>query len=195
MTDEATDDRGHGATKIIDRIPKPGMEKQLEAAIEDVIIAMRNRPGFNSVHVVRPAPPEQPAFRIICTFDTDEHLHAWDISGDHQRLITAADQFTEGEPQRTWLTGLETWFTLPASANVQGRPPTYKMAITTFTALFPTIQGVHLLLGLVPGFGSIPALAGSAIAVVIVVALMTYVIMPRFTRLLSFWLYPATQGK
>lgn len=184
----------HGATKIIDRIPKAGLENQLEAAIEDVAVAMRRRSGFNSIHVIRPSPPEQPAYRIVCTFDSEENLRAWDVSDEHLRLIAAADQFTEGEAQRTWLTGLETWFTLPASANAQGRPPVYKMAITTFVALFPTIQAVHALLGLIPDFGTLPPLLQAAVATVIVVALMTYVIMPRFTRLLAFWLYPNRDG-
>ena len=179
-----------GATKIIDRIPKAGFEAQLEAAIEDVVVAMHRRPGFNSVHVIRPSPPEQPAYRIVCTFDSEENLRAWDVSDEHVKLIAAADRFTEGEARRTWLTGLETWFTLPVSANAQGRPPVYKMAVTTFVALFPTILAVRALMGFVPGFGAAPPLLQSAVSTAIVVALMTYAIMPRFTRLLAFWLYP-----
>ncbi|MEM7444340.1 MAG: antibiotic biosynthesis monooxygenase [Pseudomonadota bacterium] len=179
-----------GATKIIDRIPRAGAEGQLEAAIRDITEALHRWPGLSSVHVIRPSPPEQPAYRIICVFDTEDHLRAWDDSDDYQKLISVADEFTEGEPQRTWLTGLETWFTLPVSTIADRRPPAFKMAITTFIALFPTILLVHALLALLPEFDAIPAIVGDAISVAIVVLLMTYLIMPRFTRLLKFWLYP-----
>ena len=140
MSSETGNHVSEGATKIIDRIPKAGQEQQLEAAISDIIDAMRSAYGLNSVYVVRPSLPHQPAYRVICTFDSDEHLKAWEASDDHVRLVTAADEFTAGEPQRTWLTGLETWFTLPVSANAAARPPAYKMAITTYIALLPTIH-------------------------------------------------------
>jgi len=190
MAGKLSDHHDHGATKIIDRIPKSGMEKQLETAIQNIITEMRQYPGYSAVHVIKPAAPEQPAYRVICTFDSEAQLQTWDSSAAHLRLIEEADQFTAGEPQRTWLTGLETWFTLPVSSNVHGRPPAYKMAATTFAALFPTILAVHALLSLIPVFNEIPTVVGSAISVAIVVTLMTYVIMPRFTRLISFWLYP-----
>ncbi|NVO54695.1 hypothetical protein HW561_02685 [Rhodobacteraceae bacterium B1Z28] len=190
VSDDAGNRLSEGATKIIDRVPRIGKEHQLEAAIRDITDAMGNAPGINSVHVVRPTPPHQPAYRVICTFDSDENLHAWDVSNKHTRLVAAADEFTEGEPQRTWLTGLETWFTLPVSANAEARPPAYKMAIATYVALFPTILLVHAVLAYVPEFGSIPTILANGIAVAIVVILMTYVIMPRFTRLMAFWLYP-----
>ncbi|WP_170333790.1 hypothetical protein [Ruegeria arenilitoris] len=193
MSSATGDHVSEGATKIIDRIPKAGQEQQLEAAISDIIDAMCSAYGLNSVHVVRPSLPHQPAYRVICTFDSDEHLKAWEASDDHVRLVTAADEFTAGEPQRTWLTGLETWFTLPVSANAAARPPAYKMAITTYIALFPTILLVHAALAYVPEFEALPTILGNGIAVAIVVVLMTYVIMPRFTRLMAFWLYPPKQ--
>lgn len=185
---------GQGAVKIIERVPKAGFEDQLEKAIDEIGAAMRKWPGFSSSHVLRPSAPDQQAYRIVCFFDTEQQLRAWEASDEHLRLIAAADKVTEGKARLTWLTGLESWFTLPASANAQGRPPIYKMAITTFVALFPTIQVVRLVLGLVPGFGTLPPLLGAAVATAIVVALMTYVIMPRFTRLLAFWLYPKHDG-
>lgn len=178
------------AIKIIERVPKAGYEDRLEKVIDELGAAMRQAPGYSSSHVIRPSPPEQQAYRIVCLFDSEQHLRAWEASDVHTKLIEVANQFTEGKPHLTWLTGLETWFTLPASANAQGRPPAYKMAITTFVALFPTIEVVRVVMGFVPGFGSLPALLQIAVAVAIVVALMTYVIMPRFIRLLAFWLYP-----
>ncbi|MEO1224363.1 MAG: antibiotic biosynthesis monooxygenase [Pseudomonadota bacterium] len=191
------DDVNHGsqsAIKIIERVPKAGYEDKLEKVIEELGVAMHQSPGFSSSHVIRPSPPEQQAYRIVCLFDSEQHLRAWEASDVHTRLIEVANQFTEGKARLTWLTGLESWFTLPVSANAQGRPPIYKMAITTFVALFPTIQAVVALLGLIPGFAALPPLLGAAVATAMVVALMTYVIMPRFTRLLAFWLYPNRDG-
>ena len=68
--------------------------------------------------------------------------------------------------------------------------PAYKMAITTYIALFPTILLVHAALAYIPDFCAPPPIFGNGIAVAIVFALMTYVIMLRFTRLMAFRLYP-----
>src|SRR5690349_2560718 len=100
-------------TKIIDRIPRPGMTDQLEHAIKNLIAAALRYPGHLGVTVTRPSLPIQPGFRLVYRFDTCEHLRAWEDSEDHLRLAAAANRFTQGEPKYTVQSGLETWFTLP----------------------------------------------------------------------------------
>ena len=64
------------------------------------------------------------------------------------------------------------------------------MAIVTLLALFPLIQLANLtlvpLLELLP----LPDLLQRLIVTGILVLLMTYVLMPRMTKLFSRWLYP-----
>jgi antibiotic biosynthesis monooxygenase (ABM) superfamily enzyme len=100
---------GTAVTKIIDRIPRSRMADSLEQAIKNLIAAALRFPGHLGVTVTRPALPVQPGFRLVYRFDTCEHLKAWEESEEHARLAAAADRFTQGEPQRTVLSGLETW--------------------------------------------------------------------------------------
>ena len=92
------------------------------------------------------------------------------------------------------LTGLEFWFTPYLKDESSPRvpinpPPRYKMVIVTI----PVIS--ILLLTLVPQIRiltemlSIPYVIGLVIAIIILVLLMTYVIMPLLTKLLRSWLY------
>ena len=89
------------------------------------------------------------------------------------------------------ITGLETWFTLPSKKQIVP-PARYKMATITLLALFPAIQLANLtlvpLLELLPL--PLPLLLQNLIVTAILVLLMTYVLMPRMSKLFSQWLYP-----
>ena len=91
-------------------------------------------------------------------------------------------------PTRTqFVTGLETWFTLPARPGARPPPP-YKMALLTWITIFPLITGVVVVLGpLLEGMALVPRLA---VTTAVTVPLMTWVVMPRVTRALRSWLYP-----
>lgn len=62
------------------------------------------------------------------------------------------------------------------------------MAIVTWLAVFPLITVILVLFG--PLLGLLPMLLRTLVPTAVMVSLMTYVIMPRLTRLFSFWLYP-----
>jgi hypothetical protein len=89
--------------------------------------------------------------------------------------------------QSRYLTGLESWFTLPARPGAPPPPP-WKMAVLTWVTIFPLITGVVLALNpLLEGFALVPRLA---VTTAVTVPLMTWLVMPRVTRLLRRWLYP-----
>ena len=85
------------------------------------------------------------------------------------------------------LTGLETWFTLP-SKPAEPPPPRYKMAMVTWLAVVPVVFVLFSIFG--QWLTLLPALLRTLVFSAVTVTLMTYVIMPRMTRLFSFWLYP-----
>jgi uncharacterized protein len=62
------------------------------------------------------------------------------------------------------------------------------MAIVTWLAVFPLITVILVLFG--PLLGLLPMLLRTLVLTAVMVSLMTYVVMPRLTRLFSFWLYP-----
>src|SRR6266536_6316209 len=85
-----------------------------------------------------------------------------------------------------FLTELESWFTLPTQPAAP--PPPYKMAILTWATIFPLITLVVVVSA--PLRRSLPLVPKLAVTTLVTVALMTWVVMPRVTRLLHRWLYP-----
>jgi uncharacterized protein len=86
-----------------------------------------------------------------------------------------------------FLTGLEGWFTLPTPPDAPP-PPRYKMAVLTWVTIFPLITLIVVVSA--PLIGGLPLAARLAVTTLVAVSLMTWVIMPRVTRLLRGWLYP-----
>ena len=84
-------------------------------------------------------------------------------------------------------TGLETWFTLPVRPATPPPPP-YKMAQLTRITILPLITHVVIAQDpLLEGLSRVPRLA---ITTAVTVPIMTWLVMPRVTRLLRRWLYP-----
>src|SRR5881409_1111911 len=73
----AMDETGTAVTKVIYRIPREGMDAQLEQAMKNLIAAALKFRGHLGVTVTRPSLPAQPGFRMVYRFDSCEHLRAW----------------------------------------------------------------------------------------------------------------------
>jgi antibiotic biosynthesis monooxygenase (ABM) superfamily enzyme len=91
-----------------------------------------------------------------------------------------------GPVNTRFVTGLESWFTLPGHGATP--PPPYKMALLTWITIFPLITGVVVVSG--PLLKGLPLVLRLAITTAVTVPLMTWLVMPRVTRLLRGWLYP-----
>src|SRR3989442_14667120 len=122
---------GTAVTKVIDRIPREGMDAQLEQAMKNLIAAALKFRGHLGVTVTRPSLPAQPGFRMVYRFDSCEHLRALEESPERARLVAVADRYTQGEPHYDVLTGLEAWCTLPPRP-ARRPPPRAKMTLVTW---------------------------------------------------------------
>ena len=185
---EAVGSSGTAVTKIVDRIPRSGMADPLEQAIKNLIDAALRFPGHLGVTVTRPALPIQPGFRLVYRFDTSAHLSAWEDSEEHMRLAAAADRFTQGEPRRTVLSGLEAWFTLPGQPPMTP-PPRSKITVVTWLGIFPLVY-IFGTIGSMLLPPDTPPILRLAIVTILVVSAMSYVVGPLLTRLFHKWLQP-----
>jgi uncharacterized protein len=175
---------GGPVTTTVTRRVKPGHEKAYEEILEGLIAAATGFPGHLGVEVFRPDAPGGD-YRTVYRFDSAEHLRAWLDSPEHAAWLARAEPHAAGPMQSRYLTGLESWFTLPSQPGAP--PPPWKMALLTWVTIFPLITGVILALNpLLEGFALVPRLALTTAATV---PLMTWVVMPRITRLLRRWLY------
>jgi antibiotic biosynthesis monooxygenase (ABM) superfamily enzyme len=196
LNHEGTPDGGFGSppegadgpvTTTVTRRVKPGHEPDYEQFLEGIIAAASRFPGHLGAEVFRPEDAAAGEYRTVYRFDTAEHLRAWLDSDMHTGWLERAEPHVIGPIHTQFLTGLETWFTVPGLPGTPPPPP-YKMAILTWITIFPLITLVVVVLG--PLLDGLPLVARLAITTAITVPIMTWVVMPRVTRLLRGWLYP-----
>ena len=124
---------------------------------------------------------------MVYRFDSRKHLRAWLDSDERAAWLERAEPHVIGPMRTQYVTGLETWFTLPGRTG-SPPPPPYKMALLTWVTIFPLITLVVIVLGpLLKGLG-LRSQAGRHHRRDRPV--MTWLVMPRVTRLLRGWLYP-----
>ena len=173
-------------TTTVTRRVKPGHEAAYEGFLDGIIAAASRFPGHLGAEVFRPQTAAAGPYRIVYRFDSAAHLHAWLDSPEHAAWLERAEPHVIGPLHRQVLTGLEGWFTLPTQPGLP--PPPYKMALVTWATIFPLITGV--VVATAPLVGSLPLVARLAVTTAVTAPLMTWVVMPRVTRLLHRWLYP-----
>lgn len=174
-------------TTTVTRRVKPGHEAAYEAFLAGISGAARAFPGYLGVEVFRPAPGRGAEYRTVYRFDSLTHLRAWLDSAEHAAWLARAEPHVAGPMRTQVLTGLEGWFTLPTQPGLPPPPP-YKMAVVTWVTIFPLITLV--VVATAPLLGSLPLVLRLAVTTGVTVPLMTWVVMPRMTRLLGRWLYP-----
>jgi antibiotic biosynthesis monooxygenase (ABM) superfamily enzyme len=174
-------------TTTVTRQVKPGHEVFYESFLEGITTTAARFPGHLGVEVFRPPSASEGDYRVVYRFDTGEHLRAWLESAERAAWLKRAEPHVIGPMRTRFLTGLEAWFTLP---HRPGLPPPrpYKMALLTWVTIFPLITLVVRVLD--PALERLTLVPRLAVTTAITVPIMTWLVMPRITRLLRRWLYP-----
>jgi antibiotic biosynthesis monooxygenase (ABM) superfamily enzyme len=155
---------------------RPGSEARYERWIDDVVPVAKAFPGHEGVTVVRP-PDGSRTYTTVVRFDALAHLEGWLGSPARQRLLDEIEPHLSHADVPEIRTGLEFWLTPPDRARRAPRPwKQFLLVLAVPWALAPLTAAW-------PG-----ALRGLAVAAVIV-GLLTWGIMPRYTRLVASWLY------
>lgn len=173
-------------TLVWSRRAKPGCQDALEDVIERIGREMKRAHGFQAVAIMRPEPGHPPIFTMVAHFASAADVNAWTSSEVRGRLLLEAEEVSVGGLHTQQAAGLEAWFKLPGQPIVVP-PPRYKMAVVTWLGLLPLLVGANLLapLALRP---LAPMLRVVPISLVLI-ALMTWVVMPVMTKWFRFWLY------
>lgn len=162
---------------------KPGCESEFESALTELIAAAESFDGHLGATVFR----SHSEYRIVFKFNRLTHLQQWETSPIRRKLLERAERLTIGKGKFQVLTGLETWFTLTSQQAVVP-PPRYKMLFVTCLAAFPTINVINAVLQ--SWLQVLTPLLRSLVSMVVLLTLMTYIVMPRMTKLFASWLYP-----
>ena len=175
-------------TVVVSRKVKPGREADYEQWIRGVTDVALKFEGHLGMNVFRPERAGDP-YVLVYKFASGKHLDAWLHSEERARWVKQAEELTT-ETHAEHVSGLESWFTLPGQKSMVP-PPRWKMALVTGVAVFAMGQ---LLGPAVKPLGQwLPAPALSALTTLIMVCLLTWLVMPRLTKLLARWLFVSTK--
>lgn len=172
---------------IITHVIRAGEEQRYEDWLADILRAVSGFSGYLGREIFRPAHGSR-KYTTIVRFDSHEHLNAWAESAIRQSYINRVSDLLEEADQHEIRTGIDFWFTPEGM-----KPPKrWKQFLLTLSAVYPLTLILPLVLG--PLFSLIPPplnhqfVRAFAVAAALI-ALLTFVIMPRYTRLVRRWLY------
>jgi antibiotic biosynthesis monooxygenase (ABM) superfamily enzyme len=174
-------------TVLVTRRVRPGYERAFEGWLRELDQVASTYAGQQGVTVIPPLPasPER-EYLIVYRFDSPQHLKAWQESSQRRTMLERSAAMAEAPPNERELTGLETWFALP-DGQVRKPPTAWKMWLLSCLAIYPLITLLTIVLG--PVLVDVPLAARFAITTPLLGALMTWLVMPRLSRLLAGWLY------
>lgn len=179
----------NGATVVITHRIRGEKHSKYESWLGEIVPLCKTSPGFLDWHIVRPIAGITDTYTVIIRFDTAENLKKWMSSSERERLINKVQPLFVGADDFYISSGLDFWF-IPTGAKAK-IPVRWKQYLITWSAIYPLALGVPYIVAPILrllGVAGIPPLTTLAVTA-IVVFLMVYVIMPRYTRLVQQWLF------
>lgn len=160
-----------------------------EQWLGEIIPLSKTFPGHLGVQVIRPPCDGTATYTIIIRYDSETHLHAWMKSDERRRLIEKVRPLLADDENYRVLEGWDFWFT-PEAGKVKV-PTRWKQFLVTWSAIYPLVLLMSHLANAGVSRLDLPDNIYWRMLIVTgsVVGLMTYVIMPRYTRLVHRWLF------
>ena len=179
-------------TAVIHHDVQPGMAARYEQWLKKIIPVAAAFPGHLGVSILRPAAGTG-SYVVTLRFDAMRAAQHWFDSGERARLMEEVQPLLADEENVETRTGIEFWFDAPE----QRRAPAWKQFMLTLSVILPLTMIVPWVLSLLVPFAPLLGryLVSHVLVAALIVALMTYVIMPRLTRLAAGWLYRQGTGR
>lgn len=174
---------GPVTTSIVRKV-LPGRDSDYEAWLTGITAEAVEFPGHMGVNILRPGKDSR-RYVTIFRFDSFEHSQSWEKSSIRKEWLNRLSNLVEGEDDVRKSTGLEFWFSLPELP--AAHPSPHKMALVLLVVVFVLVVLINSLLS---GFtDDWPIIIRVFVGVFLQVMLMTYLVMPRVSRVLKNWLY------
>ena len=147
--------------------------------------------GFLGAGWVRPEKDSE-TWHVLYRFDDADALAAWESSHERQWWRDAGDGLGVVDSRVERRTGIEGWFDEAATRDIRdlrlapAAPPRYKQAVVIWLAFFPlSLLSSWVLAQVAPDLALVERVL---LTTLVMTPLMTYVVLPRMTRALSWWL-------
>lgn len=165
---------------------RAGARDAYERWLRHIMQVAAKFPGHLGVQIVRP-PAGRQEYVMAVRFQNQEAAARWHHSTEREALITQVEKLLESTEEIDIVSGIDYWFTPPSGIV----PPRWKQLLATTAVIWPLTVLISVLLA--PLQKALPRpLPGwllQGLNILTVVALATYLVMPRWTRLLAKWLY------
>lgn len=180
-------------TVTVARRVAPGRESEFEDWYEGIIGCASEFPGFLGAGILRPKEAsggDAGDWHVVYRFADSPSLHRWERSDERGEWLRRADDFIE-ETGVSRVSGLETWFALPG--RTAPAPPKWKMFVITLLAIVPLVLLMNIFV--LPLLDAWWLVARTLVFSGLLTGLMTWVVMPRLTRLFRSFLYGSSRQR
>jgi antibiotic biosynthesis monooxygenase (ABM) superfamily enzyme len=161
---------------------REGFEEQFEHHAAKFFKEAESEPGVRGAYLIRPvAGSGRREYGILRTFRNEADMHHFYESPLYARWQRAVQPFVDGEPQKRQLHGLEAFF-----RSAGAPPPRWKMALLTWLGVNVAVYFFSTLVPIV--FGTLPMVVGFLFVNALVVASLTWALMPLLLQLFCRWL-------
>jgi len=171
---------------IVTHKVRTGEEERYEAWLADIFIASSGFSGYLGREIFRPSDGSR-KYTSVVRFDSQDSLNAWAESETRKSFVSKVHDLLEQGDQVEIRSGIDFWFT-PEGVKP---PKLWKQFVLTASAVYPLSLIIPFFLSplgkLVPAIGNEFIMA--FLMAIILTGLLTFVIMPRYTRLMKRWLY------
>ena len=181
--------KDQGATVVINHQIIEGKQNQYEDWLDEIGPICRSYVGNIDWQIIRPIPNLTYDYTIIIRFDTIENLTKWMESNDRKHLIKKVQPLFSKDDKYLIKSGLDFLFT--NNNENQKIPARWKQYLVTWSAIYPLSILIPLLVLPILKFLNFPdnRFINSLFISGIVVAIMIYLLMPNYTKLIKKWLY------
>ncbi len=165
----------------ITRNVRPGCEAEFQQALREFFQTSYAHGAVLGATMLVPSPgSDSREFGILRTFTNEKEKDEFYASEIFKAWEERCKPLTDGGWSHRQLHGLEAWFRSP------GAPPRWKMAMLTLLGVYP----VSLLIGILlsPQLRRLPLALNLLIVSALIVACLTWLVMPRLTRWFKPWL-------
>jgi antibiotic biosynthesis monooxygenase (ABM) superfamily enzyme len=183
MTDNET------VTVVVTRKVKRGRESAYEDWLGRLLEDSKSMKGYLGATIQKPAPGST-EYTSIFRFDTVDNLRKFEASELRSRYLREVVDFVEADAVWKKFSGLEFWFSPPKGTLIP-QPSRFRMALVMIVVVFGLVLSIGQLVSIIAA--GVPSYLRLFVTISIEIFLMTYLLMPRITRLLAKWIYPSSK--
>jgi uncharacterized protein len=178
-------------TAVIRRLIKPGREAEFESLMQEFLPYLLRQQGHLGMHVIRTSPSSR-EYTVFDRFATLEERRRFVNSKEYSAWMARFCEVSETKPEIDEIEGLAFWFTLPEDPG-RRPPPKSKMALLTLLGVYPL--SVVLPAITEPITRGWHPLAKGLLLASLTVGFLTWLVMPKLTRLFKEWLIATERGE